>query len=164
MVWQTNPLYKGLSFRTSPNFPLLLHTEKPGWLCYYSRESMYYIQTSVFLHWCIHCYFWLVLNSTGLDPLFSILISYKLVIRREITLTCDLVNRHQCIPVVLSRLLCQVQTRATHSQSSHFADWMTRKWKWKNTSTYKSEVHLLSVMLDQKWSIITMSIDVVDQL
>lgn len=31
----------------------------------------------------------------------------------------------------LSRLLSQVQTRATHSQSSHFADWMTIKRKWK---------------------------------
>lgn len=50
-VWQTNPLYKGLSFCTSPNFPLMLHTGKRGWLCYYSGESMFYIQTSVSSHW-----------------------------------------------------------------------------------------------------------------
>lgn len=165
-VWQTNPLYKGLSFSTSPNFPLLLHTEKRGRLCYYSGESMYDIQTGVCSHrWGETIYghlspmFWL--RSQLVSTLFSqCSISYKLLIWCGITLMCDPINRRQCVSVALSRLLCHRsrQGRCIHGRATLLIEW-PEKWKWKKESTYKCAFgvcHAASEMMnnhDVYWSI-----------
>lgn len=134
-VWQTNPLYKGLSSRTSqislfcstlnnegdyviiPENPCITYKQ----VCLHTGEENHPLTLGCV---CFDCdWFWIQLVST----LFSQ--SHLLQIIHSGWGHSDVWPGQQT-PVHLSGVIkvpvSQVQTRATHSQSDHFADW---KWK-----------------------------------
>lgn len=108
----------------------------------------------------LHFGFRLALKLTGLNLLSLIAVSHKLFIWHGFEMWLG-----QQTPLhfdgVVKVTVSQVQTRATHSQPSHSADWMTRQSGLKTKSYDKPEVSLGWVSLDQKLSIIKMSSDLV---